>query len=90
MDTTIATITLTSARGSTHGTNDFGERAYAGPCPPPGDPPHHYHFTLYALDIPNLPGADHSLSYARLRFMIREHILAEGTLTGLYAVKSAS
>jgi Raf kinase inhibitor-like YbhB/YbcL family protein len=77
-------------RGSTHGTNDFGEHAYAGPCPPPGDPPHHYHFTLYALDVPKLAGADHSLTYPRLRFMIREHVLAEATVTGLYAVKAGS
>jgi Raf kinase inhibitor-like YbhB/YbcL family protein len=28
----------------------FGERGYGGPCPPEDDPPHHYVFTLYALD----------------------------------------
>jgi Raf kinase inhibitor-like YbhB/YbcL family protein len=72
--------------GSTHGLNDFGQNAYAGPCPPPGDRAHRYAFTLYALDVPKLEGADHSLTYARFRFMIREHILAEGTLTGRYGV----
>ena len=29
--------------------NDFGDAGYDGPCPPKGDKPHHYHFTLYAL-----------------------------------------
>jgi Raf kinase inhibitor-like YbhB/YbcL family protein len=24
---------------------------YGGPCPPAGDPPHHYNFTLYALSV---------------------------------------
>ncbi len=28
---------------------DFGVAAYGGPCPPKGDKPHHYHFTVYAL-----------------------------------------
>jgi len=27
---------------------------YGGPCPPVGDAPHHYTFTLYALDVPKL------------------------------------
>lgn len=30
------------------GANDFGRRAYGGPCPPSGI--HHYHINLYALD----------------------------------------
>jgi Raf kinase inhibitor-like YbhB/YbcL family protein len=70
--------------GAAHGLNDFGEIGYDGPCPPPGDPPHRYHFTLYALDVPKLEGAGHALTFARLRFMLRGHVLAEGTLTGRY------
>lgn len=35
--------------------NDFGSRAYGGPCPPLGDPPHRYVFTLYALKTARLP-----------------------------------
>ncbi len=35
--------------------NDFGQRGWGGPCPPAGDQPHHYVFTLYALDVPRLP-----------------------------------
>jgi len=26
--------------------------AYRGPCPPPGDAPHHYVLTIYATDLP--------------------------------------
>lgn len=29
--------------------NDFDEFGYCGPCPPPGDAPHSYHFRLSAL-----------------------------------------
>lgn len=28
---------------------DYGEKHYGGPCPPKGDHPHHYIFTVYAL-----------------------------------------
>jgi Raf kinase inhibitor-like YbhB/YbcL family protein len=36
-------------RGAREGTNSFGQTGYGGPCPPEGDPPHHYRFTVYAL-----------------------------------------
>ncbi len=29
--------------------NNFGDTHYGGPCPPKGDHPHHYIFTVYAL-----------------------------------------
>ncbi len=69
-----------------HGTNDFGTRAYGGPCPPPGDPPHHYHLTVYALDVPALAGLDDTTSYAKFKFMSREHVLATGEIVGLYGM----
>lgn len=30
---------------------------YGGPCPPAGDKPHHYTFTLFALAVPNVQAA---------------------------------
>lgn len=47
----------------TGGTNDAGTRLYFGPCPSVGDPPHHYVFTAYALDL--APGTLVSGLYAR-------------------------
>ena len=35
--------------------NDFGKPGYSGPCPPPGDKPHRYHFRLSALSESSLP-----------------------------------
>jgi len=69
--------------GSTQGHNDFGESAYGGAAPPPGDTPHRYQFTVYALDLPKVE-ADSTLTYPRFRFMTRGHVLAEGTLTGTF------
>jgi Raf kinase inhibitor-like YbhB/YbcL family protein len=36
--------------GARQGTNDNGDVGYFGPCPPEGDGPHTYGFTLYAVD----------------------------------------
>ena len=33
-----------------HGLSDWGESTYGGMAPPAGDSPHHYQFTVYALD----------------------------------------
>jgi Raf kinase inhibitor-like YbhB/YbcL family protein len=67
--------------GARHGRNTAGDMAYAGPCPPPGKP-HRYFFRLYALDISlNLaPGA----TKAELEQAMDQHILAQGTLMGMY------
>jgi Raf kinase inhibitor-like YbhB/YbcL family protein len=35
--------------GALQGSNSFGTVGYRGPCPPPGDPAHHYVITLTAL-----------------------------------------
>lgn len=35
--------------GARQGTNDNGDIGYFGPCPPEGDGPHTYRFTLYAV-----------------------------------------
>ena len=42
----------TGATG-TFATNDFGNKRYDGPCPPPGHP-HRYVFTIYALTVPHV------------------------------------
>jgi Raf kinase inhibitor-like YbhB/YbcL family protein len=35
--------------GAVQGRNSFGSAGYRGPCPPPGDPAHHYVITVTAL-----------------------------------------
>jgi Raf kinase inhibitor-like YbhB/YbcL family protein len=75
-------------KGATLGFTDYGESAYGGMAPPPGDPPHRYQFTVYALDVPRLEGGDERTTYAKFRFLIRGHVLAQGTLTGLFGRKA--
>ncbi len=66
--------------GSAHGTNDFGNRDYGGPCPPGGT--HRYFFKLYALDteLDLAPGA----SKSSLLDAMDGHVLASGELMGTY------
>jgi Raf kinase inhibitor-like YbhB/YbcL family protein len=45
--------------GARQGRNSAGKAAYTGPCPP-GGPPHHYRFTVYALQRKAEVGGDAS------------------------------
>jgi phosphatidylethanolamine-binding protein (PEBP) family uncharacterized protein len=62
--------------------NDFLKRSYGGPCPPEG-PPHKYRFTIYALDLPSIDDAGTPMTWRKLRFIIKGHVLDEASLTGL-------
>jgi len=90
-----------AARGARQGINDYtgwfaGDKdmagnyfGYDGPGPPWNDEiPHHYVFTLYALDVPKLSlGATFSGPDARKA--MTGHILAQATLTGVYTLNPA-
>jgi Raf kinase inhibitor-like YbhB/YbcL family protein len=69
--------------GASQGRNDFGDIGYGAPCPPKGDAPHHYRFTLYALDAPLLldPGATKQQTLDA----IQGHVLDQAHLVGTYA-----
>ena len=71
-------------RGSQQGNTDFGSKGYGGPCPPVGDKPHHYHFTVYALKVDKLdvPG---NATAAMVGFYIHANKLGSAQVTGLYA-----
>jgi Raf kinase inhibitor-like YbhB/YbcL family protein len=67
------------------GVNSFHEQRYGGPCPPPGAP-HHYVFTLYALDVATLH-ARRPLDGPALLARIRGHAIARARLVGRYGVR---
>jgi Raf kinase inhibitor-like YbhB/YbcL family protein len=67
--------------GSLQGTNSFGHTNYGGPCPP-GSAPHHYVFTLYALD--GALGLKPGLTKADLLKATEGHVLGQAQLTGQY------
>jgi Raf kinase inhibitor-like YbhB/YbcL family protein len=71
----------TLASGALQGKNGGGNIRYIGPCPPRGTP-HHYRFTLYALDksLDLATGA----SKDQVLQAMQGHILAQSQLVGLY------
>jgi Raf kinase inhibitor-like YbhB/YbcL family protein len=69
--------------GAKQVSNDFGVAAYGGPCPPKGDKPHHYHFTIYALNVDKLAPPPHATT-AVVGFMINANALGKASLIGTY------
>ena len=69
--------------GATQGMTDFGKPGYGGPCPPAGDKPHHYVFTVYALKTAHLDIPSGSTP-AFVGFNLHGNLLAKATLTARY------
>jgi hypothetical protein len=80
------------------GTTDFFDTGvigkngnYGGPCPPAGDAPHHYVFTLYALAVPDVQKAGGvpktgtaSLYSFVLNLGVGKALLGKATFTATY------
>jgi Raf kinase inhibitor-like YbhB/YbcL family protein len=71
-----------------HGQNGASEAAYKGPCPPWNDERfHHYHITVYALDVDRLELPD-PFNRADLLKAAKGRILASGSATLRYATNA--
>ena len=66
------------------GLNDYNRVGYDGPCPPPGQK-HRYHFKVFALDA--RLALDAKARKKDLLGAMRDHVLAQGDLMGIYARK---
>ncbi len=90
-----------AAHHARHGINDYtgwfaGDNdmrgdyfGYDGPCPPWNDTiPHHYVFTVYALDVPKL-AVEGKFTGQQVREAMKGHILAEAKITGVYTLNPA-
>ncbi|MDA8230569.1 MAG: YbhB/YbcL family Raf kinase inhibitor-like protein [Magnetospirillum sp.] len=69
--------------GAVQSRTDFGTVGYGGPCPPKGNAPHHYIFTIHALDVASLP-LDSQTSAAMVGFMLHAHDIGKASLTATY------
>jgi Raf kinase inhibitor-like YbhB/YbcL family protein len=69
--------------GAMQATTSFGAPGYGGPCPPAGDKPHRYVFTLYALNTDKVtlpPNATQALA----GFTINGARIGSATFTAMY------
>jgi len=63
--------------------NDVGTMGYIGPCPPEGDHPHRYLFTVFAVGTDKLQVTADS-SAALIGFQLHFNTLAKAAIMGLY------
>ncbi len=69
--------------GSQQVRTDFGAVGFGGACPPAGDKPHRYIFTVYALKVPKLEiPADATAAYAG--YNILGNALGKASFTAYY------
>ncbi|MFW5387160.1 kinase inhibitor [Yersinia sp. 2542 StPb PI] len=69
--------------GAVQGRNDFGYAGFGGACPPAGDKPHRYQFTVWALKTDKLPLSSDA-SGALVGFMLNSNVIAKTQLVATY------
>ena len=87
-----STVSLAKDAGKADGSNlpagavqvitDFGSLGWGGPCPPVGDKPHRYIFTLYALNVDRLDVSGASASL--VGYMVNGNAIGETKLVGMF------
>ena len=70
-------------KGALQTRTDFGAAGYGGPCPPAGDHPHRYLFTVFAVGAESLP-VTADTSAAIVGFQLNFNTLAKAAIMGLY------
>ena len=69
--------------GAIQSQTDFGQPGFGGACPPEGDKPHRYQFTLHALKVAKLDLPASSMP-ALVGFMIHANEVASARFTAYY------
>ncbi len=69
--------------GSVQSTTDYGKPGFGGACPPIGDRPHRYIFTVFALDVQKLD-LDEKAGAALVGFMLNSHAIAKASVISYY------
>lgn len=64
--------------------SDYGVPAWGGMCPPPGDKPHRYVFTVHALNVEQLELPEDATS-AMVRYVINASSIGRASFTAEYA-----
>lgn len=65
------------------GKSDYGQIGFGGACPPKGRSPHHYEFTVYALDVDKLEVPEDA-SAAYIGYMIQHHLIDQAQLVATF------
>ncbi len=79
----VPAVTKSFRPGAVEGRTDFGTSGYGGACPPVGDAPHHYQFTVYALSVDKLPLPE-TAPGAMVGYYVRANTLDKASLEVTY------
>jgi Raf kinase inhibitor-like YbhB/YbcL family protein len=71
-------------QGAVQGRTDYGSSRFGGACPPQGDKPHHYIFTVFALDVAKID-LDKDASGALVGYFLNKHALRKASLIATYS-----
>ncbi len=69
--------------GAIESRTDFGSTGFGGACPPEGNAPHNYIFTLHALDVEKLD-IDENASGAMVGYFLNAHSIEKASITAKY------
>ncbi len=69
--------------GTIESRTDFGSTGFGGACPPEGNEPHNYIFTIYALDVEKLD-LDENASGAMVGYFLNAHLIEKASITAKY------
>lgn len=75
-------------KGAVEGRTDFGKPGFGGACPPPGDKPHRYIITVYALKTDKLD-VNGEASGALVGYNINFATLAKASITATFSRPAA-
>ena len=67
-------------QGAIQSQTDFGAPGFGGACPPPGDKPHRYIFTVHALKVDSLP-LDAKAPGAMVGYYLTQNTIAKASFT---------
>ena len=71
-------------KGAIQSGTSFGAKGFGGACPPQGDSPHQYIFTVYALKIESL-GLKDDATAELVGFYLGQNMLAKASVVAYYA-----
>ncbi len=70
-------------KGSIQSINSYGTDGYGGACPPKGDVPHGYLFTVYALNVAKLD-LNANAPPAMVGYNLHQHMIARASIISYY------
>ncbi|KAF3982360.1 MAG: YbhB/YbcL family Raf kinase inhibitor-like protein [Methylococcales symbiont of Hymedesmia sp. n. MRB-2018] len=70
-------------KNSIQSATSYGKAGFGGACPPQGDKPHQYIFTVYALKVSKL-GLDENASPALVGYYLNANMLAKSSVVAYY------